>query len=66
MTILESLKARAGLLVSGAASFALVVSGMRLAAGEPLVQPQTDLGIVVGVAMATLFFILNDTRAGTR
>ena len=66
MTVLESLKGRAGLLVSGAASFVLVVGGMRLAAGEPLVQPQTDIGIVVGVAMVTLVPILYDTRGGKR
>ena len=65
MTVLESLRTRAGLLVSGAASFVLVVGAMRLAAGEPLVQPQADIGILVGVAMAALFFVINDTRGGT-
>ncbi len=66
MTVLESLKGRAGLLVSGAASSVLVVGGMRFAAGEPLVQPQTDIRIMVGVAMVTLVPILYDTRGGTR
>ncbi len=64
MTVLESLKNRAGLIVSGVASFVLVIGGMRLAAGEPLVQPQADVGIVVGVAMVALFFIFTDKRGG--
>ena len=66
MTVLESLRNRAGLLVSGAASFVVVIGGMRLASGEPLIQPQTDVGIVIGVAMVALFFVLNDTRGGAR
>jgi hypothetical protein len=64
VTVLESLKNRAGLIVSGAASFIVVIGGMRLAAGEPLVQPQADVGILVGVAMVALFFVINDMRGG--
>jgi hypothetical protein len=64
--MLESLKSRAGLLVSGAVSFVLVVGGMRLPADEPVVQPQTDIGIVVGVAMVSLFIVINDMCGGTR
>jgi hypothetical protein len=64
VTVLESLKARAGVLVSGAASFVVVIGGMRLASGEPLVEPQSDTGIVVGVAMVALFLFINDTRGG--
>ncbi len=66
MTLLRSLKNRAGLMVSGAASFVVVIGGMRLVSGEPLVQPQADLGIVIGIAMVALYFVLNDTRAGGR
>ncbi len=66
MTVLESLKNRAGLILSGAASFVVLVGGMRLASGEPLVQPQTDLGIVIGIAMVALYLVLNDTRGGGR
>jgi hypothetical protein len=64
VTVLESLRNRAGVLVSGAASFAVVVGAVRLAGGEPLAQPQTDVGIVFGVAMVALFFVINDTRGG--
>ena len=66
MTVLESLKNRAGMVVSGALSFAVVIGGMRLAGGEPLVQPHADVGIVIGVAMVALFFVINDTRGGGR
>ncbi len=66
MTVLESLKNRAGLILSGAASFVVLVGGMRLASGEPLVQPQTDLGIVIGIPMVALYLVLNDTRGGGR
>ncbi len=66
MTVIESLRNRAGLIVSGAASFVVVVGGMRLASGEPLVQPQTDLGVVIGIAMVALYLVLNDTRGGGR
>jgi len=62
LTVLQSLKSRAGLLASGALSFMVVIGGMRLAEGEPLVQPQTDVGILVGVAMVALFFVISDTR----
>ncbi len=66
MTVLQSLKNRAGLIGSGAASFVIVIAGMRLAAGDPLVQPQTDVGIVTGIAMVALFFVINDTHGGAR
>ena len=66
MTVLESLKNRAGLIVSGAVSFAVVIGGMRFAAGEPLLQPQADLGVLVGIAMVALYFVLTDTRGGGR
>lgn len=66
MTVLDSLKNRSSVLVSGAVSFAVVIEGMRLAAGEPLVQPQTDLGVVIGAAMVALYFVIADTRGGGR
>ncbi len=66
MTVIESLRNRAGLIASGAASFAVLVGGLRLASGEPLVQPQTDLGIVIGIATVVLYFVLTDTRGGGR
>jgi hypothetical protein len=66
MTVPESLKNRAGLIVSGALSFAVVIGGMRFAGGEPVLQPQADIGIVAGVALMTIFLVIHDTRGGVR
>ena len=66
MSVLESLKSRAGLLASGSLSFIVVIGGMRLAGGEPLVEPQMDAGILIGFAMVALFFVINDTRGVRR
>ena len=46
MTVLDSLKKRAGVLVAGGVSFALVLFVMRWSAGDPLVQPKSDIGVV--------------------
>ena len=64
MSVLESLKSRAGVLASGTMSFILAMGGIRLNGGEPLVQPQMEVGILIGVAMVALFFVISDTRGG--
>jgi hypothetical protein len=61
VTVFESLKYRAGLIIPGAASF-IVIDAMRLAGAEPLVQPQAEAGIVVGVALVTPLLIVRDGR----
>jgi hypothetical protein len=66
VTVLQSVRARAGFLASGAASFVVLVGGLRLVSGEPLLQPRTYIGIVVGVAMVALYLVLSDTRGGGR
>jgi hypothetical protein len=66
LSVLESLKSRAGLLASGVMSFIVVIGGVRLAGGEPLLQPQTDVGIPIGAVVVALFFVINDTRGGVR
>ena len=66
MSVLESLKSRAGILTSGAISFVVVIGGMRLAGGEPLVEPQMDAGILIGFVMVALFFVISDTRGVRR
>jgi len=62
MTVVESLKKRASFLVIGGVSFALALGATRYGAGEPLVQPQSDLGVILGLALVALFFVLYDVR----
>ena len=42
------------------------IEGMRLAAGEALVRPQIDLGVVIDAAMLGFCFVIADTRGGGR
>ena len=64
MTVLDSLKKRAGVLVAGGVSFALVLFVMRWSAGDPLVQPKSDIGVLIGLALVAVYFVLTDTRNG--
>jgi hypothetical protein len=66
VTALESLRNRSRLLAAGAASFVVAIGGMRLVSGEPLIQPNSDLGIVIGIAMVALYFVIQDTRGSRR
>ena len=64
MTVLDSLKKRAGVLVAGGVSFALVLFVMRWSAGDPLVQPKSDIGVLIGLALVAVYFGIPDTRDG--
>ena len=64
MTALDSLKKRAGVLVAGGVSFALVLVVMRWSAGDPLVQPKSDIGVLIGLALVAVYFVITDTRDG--
>jgi hypothetical protein len=63
MSALEPLRKRAGLLGAGLGSFLVILAVMRWWSGEPIFQPSGDLGIVIGVAMIALYFVLSDARA---
>jgi hypothetical protein len=63
VTVIESLRNNAQFLFSGFASAIAVLVGMRWSGGEPLVQPQQDLGIVLGVILVAAFIVFNDMRA---
>ena len=65
MTIVESLKKRSSFLVIGAVSFAIVLGVTRYGAGDPLLQPQADLGVLLGLALVALYFVLQDVRSGS-
>ena len=62
MTVVESLKNRASFLVIGGASFALALGVTRYSSGEPLVQPNSDIGVLLGLVLIALYFVLQDTR----
>ena len=62
MTVMESLKARAGLLIGGGLSFVAALALLRAWSGDPIIQPSGDVGILIGVAMVALFFVISDTR----
>ena len=64
MTALDSLKKRAGVLVAGGVSFALVLVVMRWSAGDPLVQPKSDIGVLIGLVLFAVYFVITDTRDG--
>jgi len=63
MNALQSLRKRAGLLVAGLGSFLVILAAMRWSGGEPIFQPSGDIGIVIGVVMIALYFVLSDARA---
>jgi hypothetical protein len=63
MTVLESLKKRAGFLIVGGLSFAVALVVIRATGGQPLFQPQSDFGIVLGLVLVAVFFVINDTRS---
>ena len=64
MTVAESLKKRAVFIGIGAVSFALALGVTRYGAGEPLVQPQSDVGVLIRLALVALYFVITDTRNG--
>ena len=64
MTVLESLQKRARILIAGGVSFALVLFVMRWSAGDPLVQPKSDVGVLIGLVLVAVYFVITDTRDG--
>jgi len=68
MSVVASLKRRAGFLAAGFLSFLAALGLMRWSGGEPLVQPSADIGLVIGFIFVAAFFVMNDTyrrRGGT-
>ena len=60
MSSSEAMRRHAGTLGAGLVSFLALLALMRWSNGEPLVQPSSDLGIVIGVALVALFFAMSD------
>jgi hypothetical protein len=62
VTIVESLRKNAAFLLSGLLSGLLVLGVWRQWSGEPLFQPQSDFGILIGAALITFYVVFADMR----
>ena len=51
------------MLAAGLASFLALIAVMRWSNGDPLVQPSGDVGILIGLAMVALYFVMSEARA---
>jgi hypothetical protein len=62
VTVLESLRKNAAFLLSGLLSGILVLGVWRQWSGEPLFQPQSDFGILIGSVLVTAYVVFSDMR----
>jgi len=62
MTVLESLRKNARFLISGLGSAILVLVLWRAVNGAPLIQPQSDFGIVLGALAVAAYVVIQDLR----
>lgn len=62
MTVMDSLGKRARFLGAGFVSFLLALAVFRWTGGQPIVQPQSDLGAVIGFALVAAFLVMSDMR----
>ena len=63
MTPVESLRKNASFLLLGFGSAIVALVVMRQSSGEPLFQPQSDFGVVIGAVLVTAFVVFRDMRA---
>jgi hypothetical protein len=62
MTVMESLRKNARFLISGLGSAIAVLFLWRGLSGAPLIQPQSDLGIVLGALIVAAYVVYQDVR----
>jgi hypothetical protein len=62
VTVIESLRKNASFLATGFGSLVLVLVVLRLSQGEPVFQPQSDLGVLIGAVLITAFLVFKDMR----
>jgi hypothetical protein len=62
VTVLESLRKNARFLVSGLGSAIIILLVWRAVEGSPLIQPQSDLGIVLGALAVAAYVVIQDMR----
>jgi hypothetical protein len=63
VTVGQSLRKNAPFLLAGLGSGIVALVLMRQSGGEPLFQPQSDFGIVIGAILVAAFVVYQDTRA---
>ena len=62
MTVIESLRKNATLLLTGLGSAIVALILMRQSSGEPLFQPQSDFGVLLGAFVVAAFVVFRDMR----
>ncbi|MCW2316386.1 hypothetical protein SAMN06265338_101566 [Rhodoblastus acidophilus] len=62
MTVIESLRKNARFLGSGIFSAVALLLVWRAVNGAPLIQPQSDFGIVLGALAVTAYVVIQDLR----
>jgi hypothetical protein len=62
VTVMDSLRKNWHFLLSGFVSAIAVLVLMRWSSGAPLFQPQSDFGILIGVAAVAGYVIFRDMR----
>ena len=63
MTPLRSLMKHARGMTAGLVSFLLILGLLRWSNGEPLIEPKSDVGILIGVALIALYFVISDANS---
>ena len=62
MSVADSLRKNAAVLLTGLLTGIFVLVMLRQSSGEPLFQPQSDFGIVLGALLVTAFVVFRDLR----
>jgi hypothetical protein len=62
VTVLDSLRKNAHFLISGFVSAVAILLVWRAVDGAPLIQPQSDLGIVLGALAVAGYVVFQDMR----
>jgi hypothetical protein len=62
MTVLESLRKNARFLISGLGSAIIFLLIWRAVDGAPLIQPQSDFGIILGGLAVAAYVVIQDMR----
>ncbi len=62
MTVGQSLRKNAAFLLLGFGSAVVALLWMRQSGGEPLFQPQSDFGVLLGAGLVTGYIVYKDTR----